>query len=82
MFIGLKFYPKNGCKVDNYCTFLYIVKNLCNNHPKVDVSCHPKLDVYCLPKLGDISLPKMDGMSKHPKFDVSCLPKVECRLET
>jgi len=43
------FHPNTGDyythpKVDDYCSFLYIVRNLCNNHPKLDVSFLPKLD--------------------------------------
>ena len=55
--------------MDDYCTFLYIVRNSCNIHPKMDVSC----------------LPNLDDIGQYPKMDVSpilddivsCLPNLD-----
>ena len=42
-------------KLDDFCSFLYVKRNLCNNHLKVDASCIPKSEgSYCHPKL-DVS---------------------------
>ena len=59
--------------IAHFSIIIIWVRNLCNNYPKLDVSCLPILECNCCHLSLDVSCNRC-----HAKLDVSFLPKVEC----